>query len=236
MAINYYYDICQNTVEWQKLKRGVLSASRIPRIITPTLKIADNQESRSLVYEIVDERAYDYLDDDFQSYDMQRGLIEEQYAKALYFDNIAKTKDCGFITNDKLGFTLGMSPDWLIGDDKYAECKSKKGKLQVKTILEDEVPKEHIIQIQAGLFISERQACDFISYGNGRPMMIKEVLPDLDIHDAIAAACMSFENAVKAQFERYMNIISDKKRFIPTQWRDPETLGIQSSDNILNAG
>jgi hypothetical protein len=234
--IKYYFDVCQNTVEWQKLKRGVLSASRIPRIITPTLKVAENQESRSLVFEIVAERAYDYMDDDFQSYDMQRGLVEETYAKALYSEKVAPTKDCGFITNDKLGFVIGMSPDWLVGDDKYAECKSKKGRIQVKTILEGEVPKEHIIQIQAGLFISERAACDFISYGNGYPMMIKEVLPEPDIQDAIATACVAFEDAVKAQFERYMNIISDQKRFIPTQWRDPETLGLQSSDNILNAG
>ena len=133
-----------------------MTASELKSVITPTLKIADNKDTRSHLYKIVDERVSKFLEDHYESWDMARGKVEEIYAKDLYSENIAQIKDCGFITNNRWGFTLGFSPDGMVGDDGQVQVKSRNGKYQVQTIIDGEMPKDFLIQVQAELLISER--------------------------------------------------------------------------------
>ena len=47
--IRYHYDIEQGTPEWLSLRCGILTASEIKLIITPTLKVASNDKERAPV-------------------------------------------------------------------------------------------------------------------------------------------------------------------------------------------
>jgi hypothetical protein len=51
-----------------------------------------------------------------------------------------------------------------VGDKKQIEAKSRKQRLQLETILNWAVPDEHIIQVQTGLLVTERDTLDYISY------------------------------------------------------------------------
>ena len=97
---------------------------------------------------------------------MARGLYEDRES--------VKTKSVGIILNHGIGY----SPDALVGDQGLTEIKTKLPKFQVGVILNGEVPKEHVAQCQGGLWVSDREWLDFISYWPGMPLFVKRVYRD----------------------------------------------------------
>ncbi len=222
MAIKYHHDIIQYTPEWDAVKCGVLSASKMETIITAsTLKFAENKGCRELIDSIACQRIMQKRHPEFISYDMRRGLLEEQSARIMYSDMYAIVKECGFVTNDKWGFTLGCSPDGLVGDAGGIEVKSRLPKLQLAVIRAAKVPDEFKVQIQATLMVTERAWWDFISYAGDMNMITMKVEPDFDMQKAIGEAAVTFEERVKKSIEEYGNRLADKTlRILPT----PETI------------
>src|SRR5690606_3118925 len=107
-----------------------LTASELKHIITPTLKVASNDKSRTHLYEILGQRITKYVEPAYVSDAMLRGMTDEFEAIAEYERAYSPIKRIGFITNDKWGFTIGYSPDGLVGDDGQVECKSRAQKHQ----------------------------------------------------------------------------------------------------------
>jgi len=223
MTITYHHDIIQYSPEWEKARCGLLTASKIDTILTPTkLEIAKNQGSRDLVDAIACQRVTGLSDPTFQSFDMRRGLVEESLARKKYNDNYAPVKECGFVMNDKWGFTLGCSPDGLVGDDGGLEIKSRLNKLQFGVIRAAKMPDEYRLQVQTFLMITERPWLDFISYSGGMNMITIRVLPDPVIFKAIENAAFDFEARVKVAVEEYGNRLADSNlRILPTE-KTPE--------------
>lgn len=121
----------------------------------------------------------------------------------------------GFVTNDQWGFTLGYSPDGLVGDDGLIECKSRKQKYQMETIMTDTVPEEYVIQLQTGLLVTERKWIDYISYCGGMPMYVRRVVPDEKIQAAIVAAATIFHQ----KLEKIINTYAFKAMGFPSTER-----------------
>lgn len=218
MTIQIYKDIAQHSDEWLALRCGLLTASEIKNIITPAkLQYASNDNERAHVYEIAAQRITKYTEPTYQSYDMQRGLLEEPLALQLYHKHYAPLEYVGFVTNDKWGFTLGYSPDALTEDGKgQVEVKSRCMKYQTETIIKNEVPLEYMLQIQCGLMVTEREYCDFISYCGGMPMFVKRVLPDPRVIEAIVQAGEVFYAKVSEYEYAYRASVVDGK-FYPTE-------------------
>ena len=63
-------------------------------------------------------------------------------------------------------------------------------------MLADEVPAENMAQCQAGLLVSGRDWCDYVSYAGGWPAHIIRVTPDPAWQNAIADALEQFEETV----------------------------------------
>ena len=192
--IKIYDRVEQGSEEWHSLRCGILTASEVKLILTEkTLKPSNNDKTRSHVYEIAGQRITNYTEPSYINDDMIRGMRDEIYALELYSKKYEPVKEVGFITNDKLGFTLGYSPDGIVGDFGLVECKSRLQKHQLKTIANNEVPSDYMLQLQAGLLISERQWIDFISYCGGMPMFVKRVYPIVEYQQAIIEASINFE-------------------------------------------
>jgi hypothetical protein len=186
-------------------------------ILTPTLKIADNDKTRSHVYELLAQRITGYVEPHYISDDMLRGQVDEITARQLYAKHYAPVTECGFITNDKWGFTLGYSPDGLVGDDGAIEGKSRRQKFQIQTIVEDETPADFMMQCQTGLLVSERKWLDFISYSGGLPMFVKRVHPDPVIQAAIVEASGAFEQRLAEKLAAYFDALESMPVMIPTE-------------------
>lgn len=203
MTITYHSNLIQGSDEWHAARLGLITASEMKLILTPTLKMANNEKTRSHVYELVAQRATGYVEPHYISDDMLRGQSDEIYARALYSEKYAEVTECGFVTNDRWGFTIGYSPDGLVGTAGQIECKSRRQKYQAQTIIEGEMPDEYILQIQTGLLVTERQYCDFVSYCGGMPMFVKRIFGDDKVQAAIIEAAGNFEELITKNLSRY---------------------------------
>lgn len=204
--VTYHDDLEQGTDAWLAARCGLLTASEMKLILTPTLKVANNDKTRAHLYELLAQRITKYVEPMFVSDDMLRGYDDEIKARALYAEHFAPVVQSGFLTNSKWGFTLGYSPDGLVGDDGLIECKSRRQKYQVQTIIEcgdDEPPSDYLMQLQTGLLVSERQWIDLISYSGGLPMCVMRVHPDLDVQAAILEAAEAFEGQIADKLAAY---------------------------------
>lgn len=220
----YHNDLIQGSDEWLAQRCGLITASEMKLILTPTLKVADNDKTRAHVYELLFQRLTKFVEPQYVSDAMLRGQEDEIYARAAYEEHYAPVTEVGFITNDQWGFTIGYSPDGLVGDDGLIECKSRAGKYQVQTIAENEVPAEYMLQLQTGLLVTGRQWIDFISYSGGLPMFVKRVEPDPLIQGAIIAAATNFEMKVAAKEQEYRSTIATMAKVIETERREAEEI------------
>lgn len=206
-SVCIHADLYQGTDEWMAARCGMLTASEMSLIVTPTLKAARNERERAHLYELLAQRISHHVEPRFISDDMLRGQDDEVEALTLYAKHFAPTEAVGFITNDKWGFTLGYSPDGLVGADGLVEVKSRRQKFQIETfvvhVFEGTIPADFVIQIQTGLMVSERSWCDLVSYSGGLPLAVIRAYPDPKVQDAIIAAAGDFEERLAAALARY---------------------------------
>lgn len=227
--IQHHPEILQGSDEWLALRCGVLTASEIRLIMSPTtLKPARNDTSRAHLYELLAQRITQHVEPRYVSDDMLRGQADEIEARALYSRHFAPVTELGFITRDFGAFTIGYSPDGLVGDDGLIECKSRRQKYQTETLITGAVPSEHVLQCQTGLLVSGRQWLDYVSYCAGMPMAVIRVWPDETVQAAIVEAASVFEEALADRLEAYRAALSaDGARLVATERRiEQEMIGL----------
>lgn len=203
MTATYHHHIEQGTPEWYELRRGIVTASIASKLLTPTIKVANNDTVRQLAYQMAAERITGRVEQTPTSYHMERGHIEEVFARDLYSQHHAQVKECGFIESSGLGFRVGYSPDGIVGEDGLIEIKSRMSKYQIQTICLQEVPSEYLVQLQFGLWVSARSWIDFVQYSNGMALFVQRVTPDPVIIETIEEAVSLFEERVRAIVDDY---------------------------------
>lgn len=220
MTIRYFPDLLQGSEEWMQSRLGLLTASEIKLIVSPKLAAVRNDRERAHLYELMAQRITRYVEPHYIGEDMLRGHADEVEARILYAQHYAAVEDMGFITNDRWGFTIGYSPDGLVGADGLIECKSRRAKYQVQTIVEcvtaGEVPADYLMQVQTGLLVSERSWCDLVSYSGGLPMAVMRAYPDGKVQEAIIAAAADFETRLAEKMAKYHEAVA-AARLIPTE-------------------
>ncbi len=222
--IIYHPHVEQGSEEWLALRRGMLTASEVRLIMTPTGKPAMNDKTRAHVWELAAQRISGHVEPTFISDDMLRGHDEEILARQAYDQCIAATQTVGFVVNRKLGFPVGYSPDWLVGSDGLGEAKSRRQRFQVQTICDHftsgTCPEEYFLQCQTALWVTERQWLDLCSYSNGLHMAVIRVLPDLEWQERFEEAATAFEAKVQEAVETYRAALASGARLIPTERRE----------------
>ena len=217
MSLKFYRDLIQGTDEWHAARCGMVTASVAGKLLTSTLKVADNEASRGLTLSLVAERITGHVDETFMSADMWRGIEDEPIARDLYREHHAPVEEVGLMVRDEdeWGYRIGYSPDGLVGDEGLIECKSRLQKVHLRTILTDEIPAENMAQLQCGLLVSGRAWIDYLSYCGGMPLWTKRVYPDPTWFDAIVQAVAKFESNAAAYVFRYREAV----RGLPTTER-----------------
>lgn len=189
-----YASLVQGTEEWLQARRGLLTASNLGKHITPsTLKVADNETSRTLTMQLAAERITGHVEHVYPTADMQRGTDDEPFARAVYSEHFAPVEEIGFVTLEQDGYTIGYSPDGFVGDDGLVEIKSRKPEKHIAHVLDGKPPVYNMAQMQAGMFITGRKWCDYISFSAGLPLWVRRVFPDPRWFAAIEAAAKTFE-------------------------------------------
>lgn len=222
MTITCHGDLIQGSEEWHAARCGLITASEVKLLLTPTLKAANNDKSRAHLWELAAQRITRYVEPGYISDAMLRGHDDEVLARALYAEKYAPVEQCGFVTNDAWGFTIGCSPDGLVGTEGMIEAKSRVQKYQVQTIVEHwrdgTVPDDFILQVQTGLMVTGRKWCDLVSYSGGLPMIPMRVEANAEMQAAIVAACERAEAAISEIVKDYADAVS-ARGYAPTERR-----------------
>jgi len=219
----YHFDIEQGSDDWLALRRGMITASTICRLITSTGKPAGNDTSRAQLLQLLAERITGETEPSFYNDDMARGHLLEPLARALYAEHYAPVQECGFITADFYGATIGFSPDGLVGEKGLIEIKAPRQKTHIKSLLNNEVPTEYLPQVQTGLAVTGRAWCDFISYAPGLPLFVCRCERD----EAVIAQLIAAAEAAEAELERLMD------RYQQAAAQFPATDPIQPEQEIV---
>lgn len=221
MTITYHGDMIQGTPEWHEQRRGIITASEVKLLLSPkTLKPLNNEKTRAHIWELAAQRISEYVEPTYIGDDMLRGHDDEIEARYLYDKHYAKVTECGFVTNDEFGFTIGCSPDALVGDDGGLECKSRRQKFQIQTLVEHYrnggIPEDFILQVQTQLLVTRRSWWDFISYSGGLPMMPITVEPNAEMQEAIVEACKTAEAQIAEVIADWRHLLA-KAKWVPTE-------------------
>lgn len=196
-------DIEQMTPEWWEIRRGIPTASRFSKVITPkTGKLS--AQADTLIAELIAER-------------FQRGPIEPDRPINRYIDHGINTEDearnwyafhhkaalqqVGFCKTDDGRF--GCSPDALVGDDGILEIKCPSPAVHVGYLIEGVLPDEYKAQAHGALIVTGREWLDFVSYATDaadlEPFVVR-VVPDA-FTELLRAALDQFH-------ARYVEILS----------------------------
>jgi putative phage-type endonuclease len=213
----YRFDIEQGSDEWHAIRRGVITASAIAKLLTGTGKPANNDTSRAQLYQLLAERITGESDPGFYNDDMARGHLLEPYARDLYSQHYNEVQECGFITCQLSGVVIGYSPDGLVGDDGLIEIKAPRQKTHLKSLLTNQVPGEYIPQVQTGLAVSGRSWCDFISYAPGLPLFVRRVERDEQVIGQIIAAAQAAEEQLAGMLVIYEGLAAQFPATEPIQ-------------------
>lgn len=210
---------CGALVEWgclhKKTKKAIAAvhAARtdLARAEPPILTLADGKTTQDLAALLAAERIAG-IDPDgtFMTRDMWRGCAIEDPARDLYAQNYGvEVTECGFATLDLNDYSIGVSPDGLVGDDGGIEIKSPRHKSHLLNAVRGEVPDHHMAQIQTALLVFGRAWWDYVDYSPGMRMWVKRVTPDPAWFKAIHAAVAEFEKTVQQLVNDYTAAVAD---------------------------
>lgn len=215
--LTIYRELEQGTDEWLQARAGIVTASVVGKLLTPKLDIANNETSRGLIYTLAAERITGRVVTFEPNRAMQRGTLDEPFARAKYAENYAPVEEVGFMVRDFGNFKLGYSPDGLVGDDGLIEIKSREPKIQLQTVLNDKVPAENMAQLMTGLLVTGREWIDYTSYCGGMPLYVKRVYPDPAWFEAITEAVDEANGHILACIHEFQDATKDAP---PTEYID----------------
>lgn len=198
-------DLKQGTPEWLQIRLGIATCSEFECLLVNGKGEAGfGAGAFTYMDTLIGERITEEAADPFTgNRHTERGHELEGIARGLYEDRFeVATAECGIILNHGAGY----SPDALVSVNGLTEIKTKLPKFQVGVILADEVPKEHIPQCQGGLWISEREWIDFISYWPGMPLFVKRMYRDEVMIRRIAERVKTFYEILDERMNRVLGI------------------------------
>ena len=218
MKRTFFNELEQGTDEWLQARCGIVTASTMRNLVTASGKPADNDTSRGFIRQLATERIIGVPEYTHPTRPMMRGTMLEPFARDLYAEHYAPVEEVGFIRLDTDEYSLGYSPDGVIGHDGLLEIKSPGPKEHLRTILADAVPSVYVWQVQVGLYVTGRSWLDFISYCPGADLYVKRVRPDKEAFGTIHLAVSQAETAVRNIIDDYT--ASGKNR-VKTEWFNP---------------
>lgn len=198
-------EIEQGSAEWLGLRLGIPTASEFDcLLVNGNGEAGFGAGAFTYMDTLIGERITGEAADPFTgNRHTERGHELEGVARELYEATSGlKTQQVAIILNHGAGY----SPDSLIDANGLTEIKTKLPKFQVGVILANEIPKEHIAQCQGGLWLSEREWIDFISYWPGMPLFVKRAYRDEVMIRKLQERVKTFNEILEERMNRVLGV------------------------------
>ncbi|MCD6009262.1 lambda exonuclease family protein [Halomonas sp. IOP_31] len=194
----------QGTPEWHAARLGIVTMSELKTLLVKGKGPGGfGAGAMSYMHQLIGERITGEPSDAFQgNVHTQRGHELEPVARELYYEaaGLPQLEQVGIILNHGVGY----SPDCLVDSNGLVEIKTKLPKYQIELLLADELPQEHVAQCQGGLWVSEREWIDFVSYWPGMPLFVKRVYRDEALIRTIAERVEAFYEELERRMAMVM--------------------------------
>lgn len=199
----------QRTEEWHALRAGKVTASRLGDVIAKLKNGGSSERRKNYMVELIAERLSGQPLDRFQSAAMRWGADYEAEARRGYeFRTGAEVLEVGFIQHPTIE-NAGASPDGFVGEDGLVEFKCPTLVTHVETLLEREVPEEHLPQIMWQLAVTGRAWCDFVSYDPRLPEDVRFFVRRVHRDDACIAKLEEEVTAFLAELEQKLTQLKE---------------------------
>lgn len=188
-----HHKVEQNTLDWQMLRLAKPTASCFDQILTPK-KLEPSKQRKPYMRRLNAEwiKGAPLEDEDYRSRWMDRGQeYEDQAVGAYELWAERETSPGGFWTLEVGGGETGCSPDRLVDKDGLVEIKCPLLSTQVAAAL-DGVEVDHVIQVQAQLWIADRAWCDVFSYHPALLLPAKRIQRDEELIAKLVKAVKEF--------------------------------------------
>jgi hypothetical protein len=183
----------QGSLPWFYERAGLVTASKLADVLST------GQRQRTFMMKMLAERITGKPSDNWTNEHTRRGHEDEPKARDWYcVEYGVDVEQVGFVKNTDS--QVGYSPDGFVGSNGTIETKSKLEHLHLDILLRDKIPAAHVAQVQGGLWISEREWCDFICWCYGMPAFVKRAYRDEKKIKEIAEATQIF-NEKLAEYE-----------------------------------
>jgi len=161
--------------EWNKARLGSIGGSSISSVVAG----GQGKMRKSLMYRLAGEILSGEKYEGYRNADMDRGLEQEAEARSMYeFMTGNEVKQVGLV---KIDDHKHYSPDGLIDPEGINEIKCQIPSVHIECVVNDKIDGSYMKQMQWGLYVCERQWCDFTSYSPliiDKPIWIKRIERD----------------------------------------------------------
>jgi len=197
-----FYDVEQNTEEWQQLRCGRLTSSNLSKVMANYGKAFGEPAKRLAVSIAVQQITGEIEESSYKNEHMERGHEQEPIARQLYesvtYQNVANG---GFFGSD----FVGCSPDGLLEDDGLIEIKSVIASTHYATLKRARIDPAYRWQCIGNLKLTGRNYLDFISYCSTFPPISQLYIVRMDV-DSYQNEFEMLDMRIE-QFEHFVNQI-----------------------------
>lgn len=147
----------QRSPEWYKERAGLPSASGLGALLDRLKNGEPSAKSRDYRRQLAFERKFGVNYSQFQTKAMSDGIFYEDFAKKIY------QKETGHKISEAFSYISDWfvaTPDATVGPDGLLECKVV-GDDTFMSIIEDGVPRAHMLQMQGQLLASGKDWVDY---------------------------------------------------------------------------
>ena len=192
----------QGTPEWQALRIGKLTASRVADMLA-TVKTGESMSRKNLRADLIAERLTGSKTDSYTNSAMNWGVETEPQARVAY-----EVFSYNFV--DQVAFVdhptipnFGCSPDGFVGDDGLIEIKCPNTSTHLEYIETRKPPSKYMTQMMSQMSVTGRKWCDFVSFDprlpDGLKLLVVRIERDEEVIAKIEAEAIKFLAEVDAK-------------------------------------
>lgn len=212
------HGVVQGTPEWLACRAGIPTASELGSLITDKGAIRTGETPKSYRARKLAEKWLGRPLHSFGGGVLEQGsVLEDEAIPWFEATHRRSVQRVGFITTDD--DTFGCSPDGLI-HLRGLEIKCPQPENHVKWLLAEEVPPEHVLQCQGGIYATGLDAWTFVSYCRGFPALVVDVEKDSELQDTICKAVADFNWLLESDWLRLIELNGGPPKRKPAPVRD----------------
>ena len=192
----------QGTPEWQALRVGKLSASRVADMLA-TVKTGESASRKNLKADLIVERLTNQKTESFTNGAMSWGVETEPQARAAYEVMTGNFVDqIAFVDHPTISM-FGCSPDGLVDDEGLIEIKCPNSATHLEYLETQTIPKKYITQMQTQLCVTGRKWCDFVSFDPRLPEPLNLLIIRVDRDD-------EYISMIESEAIKFLQEVQDK--------------------------